>query len=79
MMPGRQPVETVDVEPERAEDVGREEREREVAEHDRRDAGQQLEDRLDDLAHPRGRVLGQVDRAQQAERDRHERARCSDR
>ena len=35
------------------EELGREERQREEAEDDRRHAGEQLEDRLDDLAHPR--------------------------
>ena len=44
--------------------VGREEGQREVAEDDRRHAGQHLEDRLDDLAHAGRRVLRQVDRGQ---------------
>ena len=52
------------------EDRRREERQREVAEHDRRHAREQLEHRLDRLAHARLRVLGQVDRGSQAERDR---------
>ena len=44
------------------QDLGREEGEREVAEDDRRDAGEHLEDRLDDLADALRRVLGEVDR-----------------
>ena len=52
------------------QDVGREEGEREVAEHDRRDAGQHLEHRLERLADARARVLAQVDRRAEAERDR---------
>ena len=60
---GGQRVELVDPEPEDvAEDLGREEGEREVAEDDRRDAGEHLEHRLDDLAHARAARTRQVDR-----------------
>ena len=52
--------------------------EREVAEHDRRHAGQQLEDRLDGLAHAGPRVLGEVDRRRQAQRDGHDHGNGAD-
>ena len=42
-------------------------RQREEAEHDARDRGQDLEDRLDRSAHARARVLGEEDRRAQAE------------
>ncbi len=42
--------------------VRRDEGQREVAEDDRRDAGEQLEDRLEHLAQPLARVLGEEDR-----------------
>ena len=76
MIPADSALNGVDLDAqELAQDLGREERQREVAEDDRRHAGQHLEHRLDDLAHARRRVLGEVDRAQQAERDRDEQAR----
>ena len=67
MMPGGERVEDPHVEVEEAaQDLRREERQREVAEDDRRDAGEQLEDRLDRLADARARVLAQVDRRRRA-------------
>ena len=74
MMPADRALNWLTSNPSAAEDVRREVGEGEVAEDDGRDAGQRLEDRLDHLAHPRRRVLGEVDRAQQPERDRHEQA-----
>ena len=52
--------------------VRREVGQREVAEDDRRDPGEHLEDRLDGLAYARPRVLGEVDRRPKAEWDRHD-------
>ena len=52
------------------EDRRGDEGEREVAEDDGRHADQDLEERLDDPAHPRGRVLGEVDRRAEPDRDR---------
>ena len=68
---GRQGVERRDVHAEQVvEDDGREERQREVAEDDRRHAGEQLDERLDDPARARLGVLGKVDRGAEPERDR---------
>ena len=61
-------VERADVDEDGPEHSGRDEREREVAVDDRRDAGEQLEDRLEDRAHAGRRVLAQVDGGSEAER-----------
>ena len=57
------------------QDLRREEGQREVAEDDRRHAGEQLEDRLDRLADARPGVLAEVDRRAEPERDRDEERR----
>ena len=51
----------------------RHECQREVAVHDRRDAGEYLKHRLDDAAHPVGRVLGQEDGSSESDRKRDQR------
>ena len=43
----------------------------EEAQHDRGNAGQRLQDRLEDRPHPRAGILGQIDRREQAERAGH--------
>ncbi len=52
------------------DDVRIDDRQGEEPQDDTRDARQDLDDRLDDVARPRGRVLGQVDRAGQTDRGR---------
>ena len=52
--------------------VGCDERQGEEAVDDRRDAGQQLHSRLEDLAHPRGGVLREVHGGAQAKRYGHQ-------
>ena len=47
----------------RLDDVRADEGQREEPQDDARDAGEDLEDRLDDAAHPRLGVLGEIDRA----------------
>ena len=58
---GREDVEHADVEAEVLE-VGRQERQGEESEDDRRDPGERLERRLDDVADARTRILAHVDR-----------------
>ena len=70
--PGRQAVEDLQLDAELLLQQRREERQREVAEDDRRDAREHLDDRLEDLAHARRGVLGEVDADAEAERDRDE-------
>ena len=67
-MPALERVERADVEPDVLEQR-RHEEEREVAEDDRRDAGQHLERRASATCGRRSRVLGQVDRGAEPERD----------
>ena len=71
---GAQRVEGAHVDADVAEER-RDESEGEVAEHDRRDAREHLDDRLHDPANPRRRVLGQVDRRAEPGGDRQEHAR----
>ena len=65
----RRPAEGV-ARPEVDQHVLGEEVEREEAEGDRRDPGEDLEDRLERLAHAGRRVLAEVDRAPEPDRDR---------
>ena len=66
--PGREDVEHADVEAEVLE-VRRHEREGEEAEDDRRDPGERLERRLEDVADARARVLAHVDRGPEPARE----------
>ena len=69
--PGGEGVEDVHLDPEVAQQSGHE-REREVAEDDRRDPGEGLERGLQNPPGPRRRVLAQVDRRTEAEQHRNE-------
>ena len=67
-MPAASEVETLRIAEDRLDDVRTDPGQGEEAEHDARDARQDLEDRLDDLADAVTGVLGQVDRAREADR-----------
>ena len=66
--PGRKDVEDAHVEAEALE-LRRHEREREEAEDDRRDSGERLQRRLQDVASARARVLAHVDRGPEPARE----------
>ena len=67
-MPAASEIEALRVGEDRLDDVRADPGQGEEAQHDARDAGQDLQDRLDGAAHPAAGVFGQVDRAGEADR-----------